>query len=108
MGDLTTFSVKNALNFGMKESLILEQFLRWENDKTLNELERKKLNEKIWIRKSLSDLEAHFSYLSKRQIEIILKSLINQEVLIKENFNNNKFDRTLWFCVINKHKIDII
>lgn len=40
-----------------------------------------------------------FPYWSKRQIERIIKSCKEKELIITGNFNKTAYDRTMWYAV---------
>jgi hypothetical protein len=53
---------------------------------------------RIWIKGSANDFAKHLPFWTSRQIERILKSLVSQGVLIKENHNATKYDKTWWYA----------
>ena len=62
---------------------------------------------RTWTYQTLDEIQAHFPYYSKRQIERIINHLVHKGVLIKGNFNDTGYDRTLWYAFINEDMFTI-
>ena len=102
MAENHNFNVDVAKLYGVNCALILQNIWFWV-----------KHNEKIganffdgvyWVYQSTKTLEEIFPYLSKRKIETALKKLRDDGIIISGNYNNAKYDRTLWYSVTEKGK----
>lgn len=45
-----------------------------------------------------------YPFLTRRKFEYIVKSLIDQNVIVTANFNKNKFDKTKWYAFVDEEK----
>jgi len=62
---------------------------------------RAKRNEhdgKVWMYQTLEQITENFPYWSKQQVERYIRKLTNMGVLVKGNYNTNKYDRTVWYA----------
>lgn len=57
---------------------------------------------KVWTFCSAKVLAEWFPYLNPDKIYRIIGNLVKNGLLEKGNFNNNKFDRTAWYCITDK------
>lgn len=86
-----------ALEIGLNESIVLLQLdylLRIAPDD-----ERHWHDGQKWTHQSLTDLQAHFSWWSLPTIGRIISNLKDNELILIENFNRLRFDRTQWFSL---------
>ena len=71
----------------------------------LNASNRKHLHgDRWWTYNTPKGLQEQFPFWSRWQIRRILKSLVDQQVLIVGNFNKFKYDRTTWYAFENQEK----
>ena len=95
-----SFNTKIAKKLGMVEAVLLHNIQFW--------IEKSKANNKhfyknkYWTYNSAKAFSELFDYLSDRQITRALKRLVDDEWLIKDNFNTNPFDRTSWYSLSDK------
>lgn len=52
-----------------------------------------------WERISEKDFIEQFPFMSSRQISYAIKKLIDNNLIITGNFNESKFDKTLWYSL---------
>lgn len=52
-----------------------------------------------WKRISEKDFMEQFPFMSSRQISYAIKKLIDDNLIITGNFNESKFDKTLWYSL---------
>lgn len=57
------------------------------------------IQNRTWIKMSVRDLVDEFPFLSSSTINRALQSLINRQLLIAEDFNEAKYDKTRWFSI---------
>lgn len=94
------FDVHIAELYGINCAVILQNIWHWEQHHAAN---GKNFYEgRYWTYNSAAAFSALFPYLSKKQIEVALKKLRDNEILLVNNFNKQKWDRTLWYSVSEK------
>ena len=54
---------------------------------------------RYWTYDTLEKLHGHFPYWSVDQLRHIIKKLTDKGILIKGNFNETKYDRTIWYTI---------
>lgn len=95
------FNIKIAENLGIIEAILLHNIQFW--------VEKSKANSKhfyknrFWTYNSAKAFAELFPYLSEQQISRALKRLTDEGWLMKDNFNNNPFDRTSWYSLSDKY-----
>lgn len=52
-----------------------------------------------WERISEKDFVEQFPFMSSRQISYAIKKLIDNNLIVTGNFNDSKFDKTLWYSL---------
>lgn len=94
------FDIEIAQQYGILEAVLLNHFEFW--------IDKNKANEKnfydgcYWTYNSTAAFSKLFPYASKRQIEKALKNLRDQGLIKTGNYNENKYDRTLWYAFTEK------
>lgn len=95
------FNIKIAEKLGVTEAILLHNIQFW--------VEKSKANNKhfykdrFWTYNSAKAFAELFPYLSEQQISRALKRLTDEGWLMKDNFNNNPFDRTSWYSLSDKY-----
>lgn len=54
---------------------------------------------RYWTYQTLKELHAHFPYWTEKQLRLIKEKLIKTGILIKGNFNQSKYDQTIWYTI---------
>ncbi len=54
---------------------------------------------RYWTYQTLEELHGHFPYWTKDQLRNIIGKLVARGILIKGNFNQNKYDHTIWYSI---------
>lgn len=92
------FPVYWAVALGSPDlAILLSHFNYWIS---VNSNKKKNFHEgKYWTYDTLTDIHDHFPYWSVKQIERLINKLVDCGVLIKGNFNQNKYDRTCWYTI---------
>ena len=89
---------------GVNEAIIVQQIHYW-----LNINEKAKINfynGRYWTYNTYENWQkTNFRFLSVPTLKRIFKKLEDKKILIKDNFNKKKYDRTLW-VTINYEKLD--
>jgi hypothetical protein len=91
------FNIELAKKYGVEEAILFNHIYFW--------IEKNKANKKhfyegnYWTYNSVRAFSDLFPYWSAKQIDRILKSLINQNVLLTGNFNKAGYDKTKWYAI---------
>jgi len=97
-----SFNTELAKEYGMAEAVLIHHFQHWI---TVNQrLKRNHKEGRTWSYQTILEIEAHFCYLSNKQVRRILDKLVKTEVLIKGNFNKHAYDRTVWYAFKDENK----
>ena len=95
------FDVEIATRIGVDEAIMLNNFVYW--------LAKNKANNKnffdgnYWTFNSVRAYCELFPFWKESQIKRILKSLIDQNVLVVGNYNQNAYDRTNWYSLSSEY-----
>jgi len=68
------------------------------------------LNEKegrTWTYQSLEEIASHYNYWSYDQVRRLVKKALDLGIIIKKNFNENKWDKRCWYAFENEEKFNI-
>jgi hypothetical protein len=82
---------------GMEAAVIFQHMLFW-----IEYNRRKNTNFRegtTWFYQSISEMQKFLFYLSPKQIKYAIQKLLHEKIIIKNNFNKNKFDRTPWYAL---------
>lgn len=96
-----SFNTNIAKVVGIKEAILLYNIDFW--------IAKNKANNKhfykghYWTYNSSKAFAELFPYLTQKMIENALTKLIKDGYLIKDCFNENKFDRTAWYALTDKY-----
>lgn len=94
------FNCEIAQRYGIAEAIILNHFEYW--------IEKNKANEKnffegtYWTFNSVKAFKEIFPYLTEKKIASALANLKGERLIKTGNFNENKYDRTLWYAITEK------
>lgn len=92
-----SFNTKIAKEYGIEEAIILQHLYFW--------IEKNKANKKhfhngrYWTYNSSSAIHEIFDYIPSSTISRKLKNLETKGLILIDNFNDNKYDRTQWFAL---------
>jgi len=96
------FDTKVAQEYGLEESIFLNvlqfEITYYKTHKT----EEKEHKGRWWMNGSVNTFVRLFPFWTKKQIERIIKSCINQDVIITGNYNESKWDKTTWYAFKNE------
>lgn len=90
-----TFHSQIAQRFGINTAIIAEYI--WETIKNTSVCNQKEFAGRIWMRSSYKMFNVVFPFLSVRCISSAIKILIKKGILVRGEFNQNRFDRTTWY-----------
>lgn len=90
-----SFDTQHAKDYGLVEAAILGNFVFWIAKNQANNTHF--YDGRHWTYNSVAAFEKLFGYLTPKQIRRALDSLVEQGVLLRGHYNQNKFDRSSWY-----------
>lgn len=91
------FSAELAQKYGLDEAIMLHNLAYWVQKNTIDG--RNIHDGRAWTYNSQESFREWFPFWTRRQIQRVLKSLEDQQAIIKGNYNVKPMDRTLWYTV---------
>lgn len=106
-----SFDVDVATKYGIEIAILLNQINYW---CLKNEANGKHLhNGKFWVYNTKKAFTKMFPYMSERQINYTLTKMKNENLILTDNFNYSKMDRTTWYtltdfakCILQNCKME--
>lgn len=95
-----SFDIEIAKKYGVNSAILLNNLYYW--------TEKNRANAKhfydgvYWTYNSRKAFAELFPYMNPRQIEYAMQKLIDDGVVITGNYNENAYDRTLWYGITKK------
>lgn len=90
-----TFDTFLAARYGVNEAIMLNNFIYWI---AKNEANGKHFHDgRYWTYNSIAAMEKLYPFWSTSQIRTAIGSLVRQGVLLKGNYNEKPYDRTVWY-----------
>lgn len=95
-----SFDVSVATELGIPEAILLNNLWFW--------IKRNEANEqgfhdgRYWTYNTVKAFLTLFPYLTEKQIRTALNHLKKQGMILTGNYNENKYDRTLWYTLTDK------
>ena len=97
-----TFDEEIAKEYGVNEAIMITNFQFWIRK---NKANSKNFNDgHYWTYNSKKAFSELFPFWTEKQIKTILQHLCDKGVLIKGNYNQSSFDRTLWYAFVDEDK----
>lgn len=97
-----SFNIKVAKIAGINSAFILNNLYL---ETTNNEKGKKNYHDGYyWTCNSVKTLQEKFPYMTQKQIRTALKRLQDEGIIITDNYNRTKYDRTLWYAITYKGK----
>jgi hypothetical protein len=91
-----SFNTEVAAKYGIGEAILIRNFQLFIGMNASNG--RNIYDDRIWSYDSVAALRVRFPFWTTRQINRILKNLIDQKILVTGNYNQHKYDRTTWYA----------
>ena len=96
-----TYNVEVAVEYGIEEAVLINHFAYWIADHAAND---SNLNDgRYWTfdtAKALCSIMPEFK--NEKRITYLINKLVENDILMKGNYNKLPFDRTLWFTFTDK------
>lgn len=97
-----SFEVSVAAEYGVNAAILLDEIGHWVK---LNEANRTHYHDgNYWTFNSRRAYRELFPYMSERQINTAFEKLISAGLIVTGNYNQNAYDRTLWYALTQKGK----
>lgn len=96
-----SFSIEHAKQYGVDEAIMLHNFIFWITQNLANN--KHQHDGRTWTYNTQNAFTRLFPFWSRDQVKRVLNSLINQGVLVTENYNKLSFDKTLWYAFKNEN-----
>ena len=94
-----TYDPEVAEEYGLEEAILLKNFDLWTSPDKENPNDRKYFSGRYWICVSLKELHAIFYHMSISTIRRTLDNLLDEGLLMKDNFNPNPLEKILWYAL---------
>lgn len=91
------FNIEIAKKYDIVTAVLLNNFEYWTAKNEANE--KNYFDGRYWTYNSKSAFCELFPYLTARQIDYALNKMIKDGLIISGNYNENKYDRTLWYAI---------
>lgn len=102
MAEIHYFDVNIAKLYGVNCAVIFQNIWHWIRKNEANGTNF--YDGYYWTYNSTRAFKELFPYLSQKQIETALRKLRDENILITGNYNEVKYDRTLWYAITEKGK----
>lgn len=87
-----------AVEIGLNNAIVLQQLHYWVT-KSQHEYLDQYGTARCWVFNTLNDWHEQFPFWSKRTIRRIFDDLEEKGLILRDNFNRNKSDRTRWYTI---------
>lgn len=91
------FDTEIAKQYDIVTAILLDNFYFWIEKNRLNERNLK--DGRYWTYNTKKAMVESFPYLNERQLDYALKKMVEQDLIVKGNYNESKYDRTLWYAI---------
>ena len=91
-----SFNIELASKYGVEEAVVIQNLFFWINKNVAND--KNFYDGRYWTYNSAKAFAKLFPYLNESKLFRILKSLQDNDIIIKGNYNKEKFDRTGWYA----------
>ncbi len=89
-----------ANDYGANIAVFLANMAFWTETNLAN---NKNIHDGLcWTYNTLEALQDQFFYLTKSQLETIIKNCIDNKLIVKGNYNHTTYDRTCWYALTPK------
>lgn len=89
------FNVEIATEYGVAEAILINNLNFWITHNKVNN--RHFYDGDYWTYNSVKSFSELFPYLSQRKIQNALKNLVDKKILKTGYYNENSYNRTLWY-----------
>lgn len=94
------FSVEDAIKYGVNEAIFISNLRFWI---LTNKANKKHFHfNRTWSYNSIKSFSIIFPFWSIQTIRTTINSLIQQNIIMSDNFNTNSLQKTLWYAFVNE------
>jgi hypothetical protein len=97
-----SFDVEVATKYGVDEAIMIQNFQFWIFKNKAGE--KNQHDGRTWTFNTIKALETIFPFWSVKQIRRVMKSLIDNEILVTGNYNQKGYDQTTWYAFKDEQK----
>lgn len=99
-GMIQEFDTRIASKCGVVGAVIIQDFAKMIEKCELADVQTHE--GRYWVCCTVEEIASWYSYLSYSQVRRTIDKLVSKGLLIKDNFNIDKFDRTSWYSFTDK------
>ena len=102
MAESHYFDTRIAELYGVNWAILLQNIWHWVRK---NEANGRHFHDGyFWTYNSTKAFADLFPYLTQKQVRTALEKLVEEDIIVAGNYNEMKYDRTLWYAVTEKGK----
>ena len=94
-----SFDAEIANEYGVEIAIMFDMFCFWINKNEANE--NNYYDGKFWTFNSAKGFKKIFPYWSEKKIQRILQKMVEEDLIIKGNYNENPWNQTSWYAFGN-------
>ena len=94
-----SFEAEIADKYGIEVAVVFDMFCFWINKNEANENNYR--DGKYWTFNSAKGFKKLFAYWSEKKIQRILQKMVDEDLIIKGNYNENPWNQTSWYAFGN-------
>ena len=94
-----SFEAEIADKYGIEVAVVFDMFCFWINKNEANENNYR--DGKYWTFNSAKGFKKIFPYWSEKKIQRILQKMVDEDLIIKGNYNENPWNQTSWYAFGN-------
>lgn len=105
------FRVDDAIEHGVEQATLLHNLRFWCQKNAANNMHMHECSDgmiRAWTYNSAEALTALFPFWNRRKIARLLSNLAEKGVIEKKKLNENPYDQTLWYTVIDHQEMRVI
>ncbi len=97
---ITTFDEQLAIDFDVESAIFIQSLAQWTRRNAAHNHNFHK--GRYWSYNTYDALTKIFPYWSKKQIERLTVKCVSHGLMLKDNFNQKKYDKTCWYALTDK------
>ena len=94
-----SYEAEIAYKYGIEVAVVFDMFCFWINKNEANE--NNYHDGKYWTFNSAKGFKKIFPYWSEKKIQRILQKMVDEDLIIKGNYNENPWNQTSWYAFGN-------
>lgn len=94
------FNVHLAALYGIEEAILIHHFQNWISYN--KELDKNCIDGRTWLSRTRKQIAVDFPYWNEEKVRRLTDRLVKLNILLKENYNETKVDKTLWYAFENE------